>query len=309
MSVNSVISNNPYLEPFQKETLLNNLSRGIEACVLAHYGTVGVDMVVEKSVIEAMDACKITASFDAVKWQAPTIRMQFQDHRKDVWLVRGWYYEMMLEGLRFAKYMDNEDAVDGIHSMKALYDHPSSCEWSEDTILYSIQDVGERGNINGHLSASTEGEKLVDNLAKACVHDDADAEATAEMIFESLMMALKVLSYASNEYFRPSPVKKEDKKLRKKLARKGFDVRKKGSLQRVVYLPKIVREYAQKNKNYTPLKPLENGRVGHLRQLKSDYFVNKQGQSVLIPPLPDKNGRFPKVLYKVKRHKDQDLAA
>ena len=309
MSVNSVISKNPYLEPYEKETLLNNLSRGIEACVLAHYGTVGVDMVVEKSVIEAMDACKISASFDTVKWPAPMIRIQFQDNRKDVWLVRGKYYEMMIEGLRFANYMGNEDAIDGIHSMKVLHDDPSSCEWTEDTILYSIQDVGERGNINGHLAAHTEGDKLVGDLAQACVHDDVDAEATAEIMFESLMMALKVLSYASNEYFRPIPVKKENKKLRKKLARKGFDVRKKGSLQRVVYLPKIVREYAQKNKNYTPLKPLENGRIGHLRQLKSDYFVNKQGQSVLIPPLPNKNGRFPKVLYKVKKVKDQDLAA
>ena len=63
---------------------------------------------------------------------------------------------MMIEGLRFAEYMDNEDAIDGIHSMK-INDHPSSCEWSEDTVLYSIQDVGERGNINGHLAAYTEG--------------------------------------------------------------------------------------------------------------------------------------------------------
>ena len=306
-----VIGNeNPYKDSHNREVLFNNLSRGIEACILAKLGTVGVDMVVEKSVIEAMDACKIDASFDEVRWPAPMIRMQFEGkEHKDFWIARGQYLEMMEEGMHMAKYLNDEVQIDGIRTMKALYDHPSSSEWSHDTVLYSIQSVGERGNINGHFVASTSGANLIEDLEASCVHHDVDPEESAELIFNHVMMALKVMSYASNEYFRPSPVKKDNIKLRKKLKRKGFDVRKKGSLQRVVYLPRVVREACSKDKNYTPAKPLENGRCGHLRHLKSDYFVNKQGQSVLIPPLPDKNGRFPKVLYKVKKVKDSDLAA
>jgi hypothetical protein len=296
---------NPYLDGYNKELLLNNLSRGIEACILAKWGTVGVDMAVEKSVIQAMEACKIDASFLEVKWPAPMIRMQFEGkERKDLWIARGNYKEMMEEGTRLARWSGDKHQLDGIETMKSLYEHPSSVEWSDDTILYSIQNVSERGNINGHFASSTTGENLISDLHKASIHDDPDPENSARVIFDHVMLALKVMSYASNEYFRPTPVRKDNVKLRKKLKNKGFDVRKKGSLQRVVYLPKIVREACSKSKSYTPTKPLQNGRIGFLRQLRSDYFVNKQGQSVLIPPLPDKNGRFPKVLYKVKDIKD-----
>jgi hypothetical protein len=127
-----------------------------------------------------------------------------------------------------------------------------------------------------------------------------NTEATARALFESQTMALKVLTYSSIEHFRPVPIKKSDAKTRKKLSNKGFKFKKDGSVLRVVYLPRVVREYSKKRGSITA-KRLQNGRVGHLRNLRSDYFVNKKGTAVLIPPLPDRNGKFPKVLYKVKK--------
>ena len=82
------------------------------------------------------------------------------------------------------------------------------------------------------------------------------------MIFESLMMALKVLSYASNEYFRPTLVKKEDKKLRKKLARKGFDVRRRVVFKGLFTSLRLFENTHRKQELHAT-QALENGRVGH----------------------------------------------
>jgi len=121
-------------------------------------------------------------------------------------------------------------------------------------------------------------------------------------VMNTTLMALKVINYSAIPFFAPSKVDRGNKKVMKEVKKK-YKVDTKKSLYRVVYLPKVIREYQEKN-GQKKSSPLKNGRVGHLRTLHSDYFVNKQGQDILIPPIPDSKGRYPKIIYKVKKHKD-----
>lgn len=84
-------------------------------------------------------------------------------------------------------------------------------------------------------------------------------------------------------------------------ARSGVRGRPHRPVQRVVYLPKVVRP--QSKEGSSDEKRNFNGRRGHIRYYGHERYVKKQGTFDYIPPILGPNGELPKTIYKVRKVK------
>lgn len=263
-----------------------------------HYEQV---MLVDKSVTDAMQATHVSNSFSKSKWPSKCLRIKFED--KDFFeivMCKGHQADLIQHAWEFASTVGDDVAMKILAGLSVSWgnDKKGVPVWFDDVVTYTI--YTPYGKIFGNLPSESGEEELRYQIQRFV---DA-AGYCKEMVYvtNTTLMALKVINYSAIPYFAPSKIDRGNKKVMKEVKKK-YKINTKQSLYRVVYLPKVIREYQEKN-GQKKSSPLKNGRVGHLRTLHSDYFVNKQGQDILIPPIPDSQGRYPKIIYKVKKHKE-----
>ena len=263
----------------------------------------GVTVSVEKSVTDSMWLYNLSDScFLDVKWISPSIRLEFEDkdllaielHKGDTSTFCAYsaykYEESSQEGLEVGKFFD-------------LLDADPVMKRGGEMIAYKIF-ANDRQYAMGYLPSWVSYTKYAEIVNKGEKSDfNNTSTPQKQYILDSIMRAFKVMAFASVPRLAPAPIKKSDIKARKKLKAKGVKIPNKGSLYRVVYLPKIIEEYSRKHYKEGNGKALKNGRVGHLRYYKHERFTNKQGTWDLMPPICDANGNLPKVLYKVRKPK------
>jgi len=263
-----------------------------------HYGQT---MLVDKSVTDAMQATHVTNNFSKSKWPSESLTIKFEDKEyHEIVISKGHQANLIQHAWEYACKLEDEAAKELLCKLSMQWgpDATGIPVWFDDVIIYTIKHPS--GHIRGNLpSECGEGElrKKISEFIEFAGYDD-----NAIKVMETVLMALKVINYSAIPYFAPSRIDRSNKKVMKQIKKK-YKIDSKQSLYRVVYLPKVIREYQEKN-GQKKSSPLKNGRVGHLRTLHSDYFVNKQGQDILIPPIPDAQGRYPKIIYKVKKHKE-----
>lgn len=263
-----------------------------------HYGQT---MLVDKSVTNAMQACHVSKSFGESKWPAKCLSIKFECKKfLDITISKGHHNDFINLAWDHARSMGNVSAQGMLATLRVEWgpDHKGIPMWMNDVVLYTINTP--RGLVFGNLPSECGEPEIRDGIEGFVSWQGYDDETKHFM--ETTLMALKVINYSAIPYFAPTKINKWDKK-ELKSAKKKYKVKGKKSLYRVVYLPKKIRDYQEK-KGHKKTGPLKNGRVGHLRELRSAYFVNKQGEDILIPPIPDCNGNYPKIIYKVKKPKD-----
>lgn len=260
----------------------------------------GQTMLVDKSVTDALEACHVSNSFNQSKWPSSSLNIKFEDKAyNEITISKGNHSDIIQLAWELASTMGDLKAQEAIATLAVEWgpDEKGIPQWWDDVIIYTMRTP--RGLLFGNLPSEA-GEHQIREGLQTFVDSQEYDKKTVDCISTTLM-ALKVINYSAIPHFAPKKITKWDKKAWKS-AKKTYKVRDKKSFFRVVYLPKVVRDYQEK-KGQKKTGPLKNGRVGHLRTLHSDYFVNKQGEDILIPPIPDANGRYPKIVYKVKKPK------
>lgn len=295
-----------------EKTLPEAVSLALDAKLMTTHST----MFVEKSAMQAINACKVDSTFDEVKWPAKTLRVQYEaDEVYDISVSRGSTHEIMSHLRKMLDAGALTDRWDGEYCESMYfwldkYWHKRNIPLFDggEVLMYAIKT--SKGQCYGNIPLGYSFEELEDGIMETAhawrdshiVSELGDPATVGNTIMSSLKMLLAVFAYSSISYFRPQNINKKDGRARRKLKSKGFSVPDKGALMRVVYLPRVVREYAKRqNANASIPRSLENGRIGHVRTLRSDYYTNMQGQQILIPPIPDKTGRYPQVIYKVRK--------
>jgi hypothetical protein len=287
------------------------VSLALDARLMTNHST----MFVEKSAMQAINACKVDSTFGEVKWPAKTLRVQYEaDEVYDISVSRGSTHEIidhlrkMLEAGAFTDQWDGQ-YCESMYFWLNRYWHKREVPIFDggEVLMYAIKT--SKGKCYGNIPLEYSFDQLNDGIMETAhawkdsdiVRELGDPMVVGNTIMSSLKMLLAVFAYSSISYFRPQQINKKDERTKRKLKSKGFSVPDKGGLMRVVYLPRVVREYAKKQGNASIPRSLENGRIGHVRTLRSDYYTNMQGQQILIPPIPDKTGRYPQVIYKVRK--------
>lgn len=296
-----------------EKVLPEAVSLALDAKLMTSHST----MFVEKSAMQAINACKVDSTFGEVKWPAKTLRVQYEaDEVYDISVSRGSTREIvshlrkMLEAGAFSDQWDGQ-YCQTVYLWLDRYWHKRNLPLFDggEVLLYSISTP--KGQCCGNVPLGYSFDQLEDGIMGTAhawrdspiVSNLGDPATVGNTIMSSLKMLLAVFAYSSISYFRPQQINRKDGRAKRKLKSKGFSVPVKGALMRVVYLPRVVREYAKKQGNAPVPRSLTNGRIGHVRTLRSDYYTNLQGQQILIPPIPDKTGRYPQVIYKVRKPK------
>lgn len=260
----------------------------------------GQTMLVDRSVTDALEACHVSNKFNQSKWPSSSLNIIFQNKSyHEVTISKGNHSDIIQTAWDFVNHTGDMRAKEYLAALCVEWgpDEKGIPQWMDDVIMYTMQTP--LGLVFGNLPSEAGEDEIREGMTTFVNHQEYD-DVTINFM-ETTLMALKVINYSAIPHFAPTKITKWDKK-EWKSAKKTYNVRGKKSLFRVVYLPKVVRDY-QSKKGQKKTGPLKNGRVGHLRSLRSDYFVNKQGEDVLIPPIPDINGRYPKIIYKVKKSK------
>lgn len=117
------------------------------------------------------------------------------------------------------------------------------------------------------------------------------SETERDAFRELAVQLFKVLLFCESEGCEPRKTKEPP--TRKQGGKPGFKNRPKTDRWIVEYLP---RNRAEKKKQTEETKKTHafNGRHGHWRRFKSEYFVNLRGKRKFIYPVPGPNGTFPK---------------
>jgi hypothetical protein len=263
--------------------------------------TYGQTMLVDQSVTDAMQACHVSNSFGQSKWPSSSLDIKFES--KDFYNIqinKAKHHEFLQTTWDYADKCKDSVAKQYLRILATEWgpDEKGVPMWFEDVVVYTIDTP--RGKVFGNLPSEYGESRLREGIQEFVDWQGYDQDTSSGM--ETVLMALKVINYSAITYFAPTKINKWDQK-EYKAAKKKYKVKEAKSLYRVVYLPKKIREY-EDNRKTKKVGSLKNGRVGHLRTLHSDYFVNKQGEDILIPPIPDSKGNYPKIIYKVKKPKD-----
>jgi hypothetical protein len=272
---------------------------GIINEVWNHY--YGQTMLVDRSVTEAMQATHVTNNFAKSKWPSQSLTIKFEDKEfYEIIISKGHQADLIRHAWAWACKVKDEESKVLISKLSIQWgpDTRGIPAWFDDVIVYTIKHP--YGHVRGNLPSECGETELRCKISEFIQFAGYDENALKVM--ENVLMALKVINYSAIPFFAPSKIDRGNKKAMKEV-KKRYKIDNNQPLYRVVYLPRVVRQYQEKN-GQKKSSPLKNGRVGHLRTLHSDYFVNKQGQDIFIPPIPDSQGRYPKIIYKVKKHKE-----
>lgn len=259
------------------------------------YGRV---MIVDKSATDALEACHVSNSFDQSKWPSRSLNIKFENKNyHDIIISKGNHSDIIQHAWDYVTSVGDHKAKEYLAKLCVEWgpDEKGIPQWMSDVIMYTMKTP--LGLIFGNIPSEA-GEHEIREGMQAFVNSQDYNKETVDFM-ETSLMALKVINYSAIPHFAPTEINKWNKK-EWKSAKKKYKVSGHKSLFRVIYLPKIVRDYQEK-KGQKKTGPLKNGRVGHLRTLRSDYFVNKQGEDILIPPIPNSKGVYPKAIYKVRK--------
>lgn len=268
----------------------------------------GQTMLVDKSVTEALSACHVSNNFDQTKWPSKSLNIRFEcKYYHNLTISRGNCADIVQTAWNYAHAMQDDLAKEYLATLAVEWgpDEKGIPQWMSDVIMYTMETP--LGLCFGNVPSECGEDQIREGMTTFVDSQLNDYKTSrqqdimTDQFLDTTLMALKVINYSAIPYFAPTKINIWDKKALKS-AKKKYKIKTSKSLYRVVYLPKKIREYQEK-KGHKQTGPLKNGRVGHLRTLRSDYFVNKQGEDVFIPPIADSQGRYPKIIYKVKKPK------
>lgn len=299
---------------------LNNAGNSLSKASFTLHAIDGVLYSVEKSVRESILGVDITnARFDETSWMGSSILFNYEKSN-DSWV--------MLQKVNKATYIElakkcTLEPVDAIsmlclHKMfaedKLAKEHDNIIVWKifkdKSAIFDKTRKESKFGWFAGNASFSDIRDQYLSdesftpesNSHFCWVDGDSERDDYTERLHTigCLEQAFKVLAFASVPMLKPQSISK-NKKILKKLKRQGDPIPSSGAMFRVVNLPHEV--YEQQKKNFYATsggKGLQNGRAGGLVYYKHERWTNKRFTWGFRAPVPDKNGKMPKVAYKIK---------
>ena len=286
----------------EESDVVKRCSQAIGIANKSWHEVYGQTMLVDKSVTDAMSACHVSNNFGQTKWPSKSLNIRFEcKSLSNITISRGNWADIVQTAYNYANAMQDFAAKDYLHTLCVEWgpDEKGIPQWMRDVIMFTVETP--LGLCFGNLPSECGENEIREGMTTFVDYKQNRQDILNDKLLDTVLMALKVINYSSIPYFAPTKINLWDKKALKS-AKKKYKIKTSKSLYRVVYLPKKIREYQEK-KGHKKTGPLKNGRVGHIRTLHSDYFVNKQGDDVFIPPIPDSQGRYPKIIYMVKKPK------
>jgi hypothetical protein len=258
------------------------------------------------------------ASFDEVKWSAPSLHLQYEKSNSASLLLQRTTRSALIKLAQRCKLKDS-DVYQVVCMDKIFRDHGLGMH--DNIILWKVME-SNKWTRGGWLKGSDTFRDIkrvylndrfdIDGSVHYFVWAGHDADKNCnknsrEKSIKDLEKAYKIMAYSSIIYTRPEAISRKDKKAIKKLTNNGVKVPSKGQVYRVVALPKVIKERLQKESDAraTQGKGLPNGRAGHMRYFRNARYTNMRGQWGFVMPVCDSKGNLPKTMFRVTKAKEE----
>ena len=285
-----------------------------------HTATNSNILAIEKDVVDSIwiKNDPTNASFDEVKWNAPSLHLQYEKSNAPSLLLQRTTRSALIK-LAQRCSLEEMEVCQVILMDKIFRDHGLGMH--DNVILWKVMESNKytRGGwLKGsdtfrdikrlYLDDSFDIDSSPNYVVWTGVDEDKNSNKNSrEKSIKDLEKAYKIMAYSSIIYTRPEPIPRKNKKLIKKLTNNGIKLPPKGGVYRVVSLPKTIHEELQK-KAYSQAKKgkgLPNGRAGHMRYFRHARYTKMQGQWGFVMPVPDSKGNMPKTIFRVSKPSKQ----
>jgi hypothetical protein len=254
------------------------------------------------------------ASFDEVKWSAPSLHLQYEKSNSSSLLLQRTTRSALVKLAQICK-LEKAEVRQVICMDKIFRDYGLGMH--DNIILWKVMESNKctRG---GWLKGSD----TFRDIKRIYLDDSFDIDCSLNYVvwtghdehkncnknsreksIKDLEKAYKVMAYASIIHTRPEAISRKDEKAIKKLKNNGVKVPPKGQVYRIVALPKVIKERLQKESDarFKKGKGLPNGRAGHMRYFRNACYTNMRGQWGFVMPVRDSKGNLPKTMFKVTK--------
>ena len=243
----------------------------------------GVEYIVEKRVSDDLRNTELgNFRFNDLAWPCGSIEMYFEDPRlPSVLIQRRTHAEFLVEikDLPVIPHLHNPDLKDAVFVRILVQDKDTAMQLNLSTEMIDAWAV-----TGGSIPTMAGG------------YAEFDAEES-QGLHALVVLAYKVLVYASIPQLAPKPVTKNDLHYGGRPGVKGRPAR---PMLKVVDLPRQYRT-AKETATRESKGHAFRGRHGHFHSFRAERFVNKKGSTDYWPPVLGPDGTLPKIKYRVRK--------